>query len=504
MKKYLLGLALSSALSLFASTEKSQPNIVVIYADDMGYGDLACQNSESKLKTPNLDKLASEGIRFTDGHSSSGICTPSRYALLTGNYHWRRMHGIVGSFGDSVFEENEMTLPRMLKSKGYKTAAIGKWHLGFDWKSIQNKNVEAVKLGKKKAFSADAFDWSKPIGKGPLSIGFDTYFGDGVINFPPYCWVENDRVLEAPTEMLNLGGSKPLEGNWECRPGPAVKDWDIYDVLPTLTKRAVSFINEQKPDEAFFLYFALSAPHAPIIPNEEFRGKTQAGSYGDFVFQVDWVTGQVLDALDKKGLSDNTIVIFTADNGPEHYAYSRMTETGHVSTGDLRGLKRDIYEGGHRVPFIIRWPGKVQAGSVSNEVVSQVDLMSTLAEVTGGELSNEVAVDSYDISPVLFGKDYKSPLREATVQNTKPEKYAIRRGNWVYLNTSTGHHSNVSPKLLDSKGFHPIDKKAKGLLYNLKDDLGQRKNVYDQHPEIVQELSALLKKYREQGRSINR
>ena len=254
-----------------------KPNIVIIYADDLGYGDLSCQNPESKITTPNLDKLASEGMRFTDAHSSSGICSPSRYALLTGNYHWRRQHGIVNAFGTPFFKEGEFTIATMLKSQGYTTAAIGKWHLGWNWDAVKKPGAKPIKTGKSSSFGPDAFDWTKSVPGGPLDRGFDYYFGDGTINFPPYCWMENDKVLKAPTEMLDLKGMKTKEGSWEFRPGPMVKDWNPYEVLPTLCKKSVEYIKSQSADKPFFLYFALPSPHAPIIPNDEFDGKTKAG-----------------------------------------------------------------------------------------------------------------------------------------------------------------------------------------------------------------------------------
>ncbi|EDM25151.1 arylsulfatase A precursor [Lentisphaera araneosa HTCC2155] len=497
MKKLLLLMLSFLGLGGLAA---EKPNIIIIYADDMGHGDISVMNPDSKIPTPHLDKLATTALRFDDGHSSSGICTPSRYALLTGNYHWRRMHGIVNSFGASVFEKNEMTLPRMLKQQGYKTACIGKWHLGFDWKAIMIDPKAKVKSGKKSAYSPKAFDWSKPIPGGPLSIGFDYYFGDGVINFPPYCWIENDRVTETPTVMLDLKGTKPPEGGWECRPGPAVKDWDHYAVLPTLTDKTLDYLDQQKKDEAFFLYFALPGPHAPIIPNKEFIGKSQAGPYGDFVYQIDWITGQVVNKLKEKGLYENTLLIFTADNGPEHYAYTRATKFKHYSPGKLRGLKRDVYEGGHRVPFFISWPNKIKAAT-TNETISQVDLMATIAKITGASLKENEAVDSYNMLNILMGEKAQNAVREATVQNTFENQFAIRRGDWLFIDANTGHRSRVSADYLAKHGFHPINKKAPGLLYNLKDDLAQKNNLYDQNPEIVKELKALLTKYRESKRS---
>lgn len=479
-----------------------KPNIVIIYADDLGFGDLSCQNPESKITTPHLDKLASEGMRFTDAHSSSGICSPSRYALLTGNYHWRRQHGIVNSFGSPFFKEGEFTIATMLKSQGYSTAAIGKWHLGWNWDAVKKPGSKPVKQGKKTFYGPEAFDWTKPVPGGPLDRGFDYYFGDGTINFPPYCWMENDKVLNAPTEMLDLKGMKTKEGNWEFRPGPMVKDWNPYDVLPTLCKKSVEFIKNRSADKPFFLYFALPSPHAPIIPNDEFDGKTKAGPYGDFVFQSDYVAGQVLNALKEKGLEENTLVIFSADNGPEKYSYPRIQNFDHYSMGNLRGLKRDIYEGGHRVPFILKWPGKVKPGSISNEVINQVDIMSTVAEIIGYKLSNEVAVDSYNIIPVITGKSYKSPLREATIQNTNKNMYAVRKGNFVLVNAYTGQHSGAPAWYHQKSGYPKPDKKVKFQLFDLSSDVGQKKDISSEKPEMVKEMQAILERYRNSGRSI--
>ena len=479
-----------------------KPNIVIIYADDLGYGDLSCQNPESKITTPNLDKLASEGMRFTDAHSSSGICSPSRYALLTGNYHWRRQHGIVNAFGTPFFKEGEFTIATMLKSQGYTTAAIGKWHLGWNWDAVKKPGAKPIKTGKSSSFGPDAFDWTKSVPGGPLDRGFDYYFGDGTINFPPYCWMENDKVLKAPTEMLDLKGMKTKEGSWEFRPGPMVKDWNPYEVLPTLCKKSVEYIKSQSADKPFFLYFALPSPHAPIIPNDEFDGKTKAGPYGDFVFQTDYVAGQVLNALKEKGLEENTLIIFSADNGPEKYAYSRIQNFDHYSMGKLRGLKRDMYEGGHRVPFIVKWPGKVQAGSMSHEVINQVDVMSTVAEITGYKLSNEVAVDSYNLLPVITGEKYKTPLREATIQNTKENMYAVRKGTFVLINAYTGQHSSAPAWYHQKSGYPKPDKKVKFQLFDLSSDVGQKKDISSEKPELVKEMQGILERYRKSGRSV--
>ena len=365
-----------------SNSSQNRPNIIIIYADDMGYGDLNCQNENSKIPTPNLDQLAADGMRFSDAHSSSGICSPSRFALLTGTYHWRRQHGIVGAFGEPFFEDTDITLPQLLKEEGYRTACIGKWHLGWDWVFKNEPSGEVMQWGKmRKVYLPEDVEWSNPIKGGPLDRGFDYYFGDGTINFPPYAWVENERIIEIPTEVMDINniGFDTKEGAWEFRPGPKVAGWNPYHVLPTLTEKTKAWINQQDESQPFFLYFALPSPHAPIIPNDAFDGKSQAGAYGDFMVQTDWVVGEVLSELKEQGLQDNTIVIFSSDNGPEAYAWERAEKYAHFSMGDFRGLKRDVWEGGHHVPLLIKWPKQIEAGSVSDEIISQVDIMATIA-----------------------------------------------------------------------------------------------------------------------------
>ena len=488
-----------------AKQNADSPNIIIIYADDMGYGDLNIQNPNSKIPTPNLDQLASEGMRFTDAHSSSGICSPSRYALLTGKYHWRKQHGIVQSFGEPFFNDTDVTLPQVLQKSGYATACIGKWHLGWNWEFNNEPSGEKMQRGKKiKFYQSQDIDWSKPIAGGPLDRGFDYYFGDGTINFPPYAWVENDRVMEPPTVNQNIQNSSHAtkEGNWEFRPGPMVEGWNPYDVLPTLTKKAVEYVNNQSKDKPFFLYFALPSPHAPIIPNDEFIGKSEAGGYGDFMVQTDWVAGQVLKALKAKGLDENTVVIFSADNGPEKYAFARAEKYEHFSMGDFRGLKRDVWEGGHHVPFIVKWPGKIEAGAVSDEVISQVDIMATLAAVTQSELPKEAAPDSYNLLPVFSGKNYTSPLREATVHNTFEDIWGLRQGKWLYINAPSGEHSKMPDSFKKLRNYEDFE--TEGLLFDMENDPEQRLNLFTQHPDKVEELDQLLKKYQVQGYSINR
>ncbi|MCT4646308.1 MAG: arylsulfatase [Carboxylicivirga sp.] len=485
--------ALTTSVNAAGKKHSKYPNVVIIYADDMGYGDASFQNKEAKLNTPNIDRLANEGMAFTDAHSSSGICSPSRFALLTGQYHWRRMHDIVWAFGPSVFKKDEFTIPRMLKEKGYSTACVGKWHLGWEWEF----SSEPTKLKRGFSCTADQLVCDQPIKDGPLAQGFDYYFGDGTINFPPYAFVENDRFVEAPTVALDLSGKEIPEGHWEFRKGPMVKDWDPYEVLPTLTSKVEDYIGQQSNEQPFFLYFALPCPHAPIIPNKEFVGKSNAGAYGDFVVQTDDVVGRVVKALEKAGLDENTIIIFSSDNGPELYAYDRVSNYGHRSMGQLRGLKRDTWEGGHRVPFVVKWPGKVKPSTVCNEVVSQIDIAATLADIVDYKLTDKDALDSYNLMPLLRNKKHDTPYREATVQNTFKDRFAIRVGDWVLIDSYSGEHTRMPEWYGERQSYETYKKTNPGLLYNLKEDPSQHNNLFEKHPDKVKEMRELLKQYRE-------
>ncbi len=493
-------------LAMVSLAFAERPNIVLLYADDMGYGDLAIQNPESKIPTPHLDQLAREGVRFTDAHSSSGICTPSRYALLTGRYHWRKFYGIVNSFGESVFDEARLTLPEMLREKGYRTACIGKWHLGWNWEALLRPGAQPRPIAgdarNRKAYAPDDFDWSRPIPDGPLDHGFDYYFGDDVPNFPPYTWIENDRVMIEPTEPLTET-PPTAEGNWEARPGPMSAGWRLDQVMPTLTEKAVAWIAQQRgADEPFFLYFPFTSPHAPIVPTEEFEGTSQANGYGDFMVQTDATVGRVLEALEENGFRENTLVIFTSDNGPERYAYERVRRYEHRSMGALRGLKRDIWEGGHRIPFVIRWPGVVTPGRVSSALVSQVDLMATLAALVGHDLPRDAAEDSYNLLPLLKEDAPAFAGRPVHVHNTFADRYAIRRGDWALIDAKTGAHSRVPDWFTESEGYAANSHPA--ALYDLSSDLSQRRNLFAEHPQKVAELRTLLQHIRQQGHSAPR
>ena len=497
-----IGLSCLLLISAACSHEKEQgrPNIVILYADDMGYGDLNIQNPDSRIPTPYLDQLARDGMRFTDAHSSSGVCSPSRYALLTGTYHWRRQHSIVNSFGKPFFTDADITLPQILRDNGYTTAAIGKWHLGWDWELINEPSLEVELFGRMHSVvQPEDIDWSQPIKGGPVDRGFDYYFGDGTINFPPYAWVENDRILEAPTEVMlpdNIG-FETAEEAWEFRPGPRVKGWNPYEVLPTMTEKALEWIDNQSKDKPFFLYFSFTSPHTPIIPNEEFIGKSEAGGYGDFVYQTDWVVGQILNALKEKGFEDNTIVIFSSDNGPERFAYQRAVTYDHFSMGDLRGVKVDIWEGGHRVPMIMKWPERIKPGTVSDKLVSQIDYMATLAAATGISLPEGSAPDSYNFLPTMLGEEYTFPEREILIHNTYANRWAVRQGDWLYMDSNSGEHRVMPQFFKDLRGY--TDFETDGLLFNLKDDPGQRVNLFEQYPERVRAMHQLIQEYKDTG-----
>lgn len=484
--------------SALLATGTNLPNILILYADDMGYGDLGANNPASKIPTPNLDRLAAEGLRFTDAHSSSGICTPSRYALLTGRYHWRDFHGIAGAFDGPFFKPEQLTLAAMLRQKGYTTACIGKWHLGMNWDAIRKPGTPPNSI------AHSDFDWTRRFPGGPLDFGFDYYFGDNVINFPPYAWIENDRLVKPPDMTLTNVPGSPKEGQWECRPGPGCSDWDFYQVLPTLTRQGVEYVRSRKgKPQPFFLYFPLPSPHAPIVPTDEFDGKSSAGAYGDFVVQTDDACGQLLAALREAGFERNTIVIFTSDNGPENYAYARDEKFDHWSAAPFRGLKRDLYEGGHHVPFILKWPGMTKPGGVSDALISQIDLMATIAALVQFQLPRDAAGDSLDFLPWLKG-EVPNPPRTTLVHNTQPRPYAIRDGDWLLIDHKTGYSARPAPDAWNEKHRQPPDDDLPVELYDLKKDIGQRLNLAAQHPDKVAALQALLKRIRRQDPSTPR
>ena len=486
------------ALTCFASSLAEQPamssaqkpNIVFILADDLGYGDVGCYNPTSKISTPHIDRVAREGIRFRDAHSPSAVCTPTRYALLTGRYAWRTrlQRNVIGPFSPPLIAEQQLTVPQMLRGLGYATACIGKWHLGWGWPKPADD-------GKR--------DFAQPITDGPTTRGFDLYFGTDVPNYPPYCFIENDHTVGIPSEMASVG-----RGSFNIA-GPMVPEWKLVDVLPTLQRRAEQFIEHASADQKpFFLYLPLTSPHYPVVPAPEFVGTSRSGSYGDFVVQTDHVVGAVLDALQRAGVTENTLVIVTSDNGPEITgevdpgAYDRLKEFGHASMGSLRGAKRDAWEGGHRVPFIARWPGRIPEGSTCDQTICHVDLLATLASLLKVTLPSDAGVDSVDILPALFGENRDRPLREATVLHSGRGKFAIRKKDWVLIFAATGDDNGSQGEpdwFRKDRGYEPHTQP--GELFNLSDDPTQKSNRYETEPEKVKELSELMARYVSEGRS---
>jgi len=471
-----------------ADEAADRPNIVYILADDLGYGDLGCLNPDSKIATPNLDRLAAQGMKFTDAHSGSAVCTPTRYGILTGRYAWRTRlkKGVLGGYSPPLIEPGRLTVASLLKQKGYQTACVGKWHLGFDWaKSRAGDFGDAIEP----KGMIDAVDYTRPITNGPTSVGFDTFFGiSASLDMYPFIYLRNDRSVGVPTTVKTI-----------VRKGPAHADFDAVDVLSRLTDEAVAFLDGADKAEnrrPFFLYFPLTAPHAPIVPEESFRGRSMVGEYGDFVMQVDAAVGRVLAALDRNGVAGTTLVVFTSDNGCSPTAgFPALARHGHHPSGRFRGHKADIFEGGHRIPFLARWPGKVQAGSTCADTICLTDLMATCAAIVGTTLPGDAGEDSVSLLGDLLGTA-TAPVREATVHHSIDGSFAIRQGPWkLALCPDSGGWSQPRPGRPEAKGLPPVQ------LYNLEQDPGERRNVQADHPEIVARLTTLLERYVTEGRS---
>lgn len=489
------------ALVLAASAVAAdRPNILFILADDLGYGDLGCYNSASKIPTPNLDRLAREGTRFTDAHAPSSVCTPTRYALLTGRYAWRTrlQRGVLGPWDKPLIAPDRLTVPALLRSHGYATACIGKWHLGWTWPTTDGAAPSSA------ANPLSNVDFKRPITDGPTARGFDYYFGTDVPNYPPYCFVENDRTVGTPS-LPDTGRADGFN-----RPGPMLPGWRLVDILPELTRRAVAYVERAaKNPQPFFLYLPLTSPHYPVVPSPEFKGKSGAGDYGDFVMQTDWTVGQVLAALERTGAAANTLVIFTSDNGPEITGevnpgvYDRAQRFEHYSAGPLRGAKRDLWEGGHRVPFVARWPGKIPAARVSDATLCHVDLLATVAALLGTTLPSNAGEDSVNALPALLGATDSGPARVATVHHAASGRLALRRGDWVLIDAPTGDDNGAArgePAWLKQARGYAVHTQP-GELFNLRADLPERTNRFADEPALARELRDLLDRYKREGRS---
>ena len=502
--KHILGvLLLLFSMSTMAQSSP-KPNIVIIYTDDQGYGDVAALNPDAKFKTPNMDILAKEGIIFTDGHSSDAVCTPSRYSLLTGRYSWRTSlkKGVLGADGPCLIEKDRMTLASLLQQNGYNTAMVGKWHLQMQFEGS---------LGQDR-------DWSKPFTDGPIDKGFDYFFGiPASMNYGILTYLENDRVLDPPVLWTKKkADTNPRTYSDSITPKPyrmtppyekeGGKGWvevapSFNDelVLETLANKAVEYIaasaEEAKKGKPFFLYLPLNSPHLPHSTHPDFQGRSNCGNYGDFMEETDYRVGQVLNALKDNGLDDNTLVIFSSDNGAEtNYVYQRDVYQ-HYSSLHFKGGKRDIYEGGHRVPFLMRWPAQIKAGLQTDVPVCQTDYLATIADIIGVDLPDNAGEDSYSLLPILKGEVQNSAVRGPVIHHSVTGHFAIRDGKWK-LNMLRGSGGSLQPRFIK-----PKEGEAVFELYNIEEDPAETTNLYFKHPEVVKKLRKKISKIITNGRT---
>lgn len=469
---------------------ETRPNIVYILADDLGYGDVGAFNPQGKIKTPNMDQLAREGMKFTDAHSGSAVCTPTRYGVLTGRYAWRTrlQTGVCWGYSLPLIDTRRMTVATLLKQQGYQTGCVGKWHLGLEW----TRKDPSIPVNDSANLKWNNIDFSKPIKSGPNELGFDYFFGiSASLDMHPHVYIENHRVTSVPTRIIKGNGGKAF---W--REGPIGDDFRHVEVLDRLTDKAVGFIESQKPEKPFFLYFPLTAPHKPIIPKKEFQNKSGLNEWGDFVMQVDATVGRVMKALEQKGFAENTLVIVTSDNGATPGAdFKTLKSKGHNPSGPLRGNKADIFEGGHRVAFIARWPDVVKPGSVCDQTICHTDLLATAAEIARTDLPANAGEDSYSILPLLKGS-HSQTIRPYTIHHSINGSFAIRRGKWkLCLCPGSGGWSAPRPPQARKQKLPGIQ------LFNIEQDLAEQKNLEDRYPEEVQQLTGLLTEAVEKGRS---
>lgn len=483
--------------------DQTKPNIIIIYTDDQGYGDVSALNPNAKFRTPYIDKIATEGIIFSDGHSSDTVCTPSRYSLLTGRYSWRThlKSGVLGAEGTCLIEKDRTTIATLLQKNGYTTAMIGKWHLQMDFAGQAGQNR----------------DWSIPFVGGPIDHGFDYFFGiPASMNYGILTYLENDKVLDPPvlwTKKKSVSDPRSFRNNvrphdyrmtppYQKEPGQgntwieAAPSFNDELVLETFAKKAVAHINKvSKRDKPFFLYLPLTSPHLPHCTHPDFKGRSACGNYGDFMEETDYRVGQVLDALDANNIAENTLVIFSSDNGAEtNYQYHRETYQ-HQSSLHFKGGKRDIYEGGHRVPFLMRWPAVIKAGSVSNMPVCQTDYLASIADIVGVQLTDNEGEDSYSLLQTMKGKEYNTNIRGPIIHHAASGRFAIRDGNWK-LNMFRGSGGSLKPTFFEAQA-----NEAPYELYNLKADPGESNNLYFEQSLIVQDLQQKITEIILNGRS---
>jgi arylsulfatase A len=482
---------------------QSHPNIIFILADDMGFGDVGCYNPESRIPTPNMDRIAAEGMRFHDAHSASAVCTPSRYGILTGRYCWRGplKHGVLYGYEPPLIEPERLTVAGLLKRAGYTTACMGKWHLGLDFAAKPGSDIDfsrPLPWGNATREFEDQIDFTAPIAGGPNALGFDRFFGcSGCPTCqPPYGFIENDRFVETPAVYVE---APPYSG----RAGYTAPGWQHKDADPTIGRRAAEYVEQQAGSERpFFLYLASDACHEPcveeVVPDFA-RGKSRAGHRGDLVWLYDWMVGQVLDALDRTGQAENTLIMVSSDNGAlpgdrfgdgegDYHGYYTYD---HRPCGDWRGYKAHIWEGGHREPLLARWPGRIAAGSSCDELVGLHDLMATCAAITGQDLLAGAAPDSVDILPLLLDEPHEVPLRDSLIHHSGNGVFSVRKGPWKLIHETLGSGGWPPPR-----GEGPVPG-SPGQLYNLADDPAEEHDLWDRRQDKVEELAAVLNETRE-------
>ena len=482
-------LLMSGTSIISAEPGSGLPNIVFIMADDMGYGDVSALNPEGKIKTPQIDRLVAEGMYFTDMHSPSSVCTPTRYGLLTGRYNWRSTlkSGVLGGYSRALIEPERLTVAAMLKNAGYHTAVIGKWHLGIDW----TEKADGPKKGPNaRDYQEQNIDFSQPFANGPLARGFDYFFGiSASLDMPPYVYLENDRASEVPT----------TQKRW-IREGAAAESFEAIDVLPKTTEKAIAYIESvaeaAKQGKPFFLYFPLSAPHTPILPTAPWKGASGISNYADFVMQVDDTVGQIIKKVDALGLGENTIIIFTTDNGCSPAAnINQLIEHGHYPNGIFRGHKADIFDGGHRVPFVARWSAKIVPGTHSDQLACLTDMMRTFSDIVGTTLPDTAGEDSISMLPALLGTA-KEPLRTEVIHHSINGSFAIRQGEWkLALCPDSGGWSDPRPDSPESQNL------PSHQLYNMKLDVSETTNTHGENSSRIVQMIEALQKIVDNGRS---
>lgn len=469
------------------------PNIIYVLADDLGYGDIGAFNPEGKIKTPHIDKLASEGMKFTDAHTSSAVCTPTRYGILTGRYNWRSplKQGVLTGVSKALIPNSRTTTASLLKRAGYNTTFIGKWHLGWNWALTEGDSVQGTGWN---PTDYKNIDFSKRITKSPNELGFDFAYGNsGSLDMAPYVYVKNGIPTTIPTKTTIDEGKY----TW-WREGPTGDDFQHDDVTPNYFRTALSVIDSVSNSEnPFYLYLALPSPHTPILPTEGWLGKSGLNPYADFVMQIDDYMGKLTKLLEEKGIAENTIVIFTSDNGCSPEAdFEVLGEKGHDPSAQYRGHKADIYEGGHRVPFIVKWPKKIKRGTISNTTICTTDFLATCADIVNVDLLDNEGEDSFSMLPLLFGDSKKEFKRQATIHSSINGSFAIRKGIYkLIMAPGSGGWSDPRPDAPEINSYPPLQ------LYNLENDPVEQNNLIAQKPEVVEELRKLLFTTIENGRS---